>query len=359
MLSPGLTRFLLVVGILVTLVLGCVVGFIEIAGRQRPGESFWVYRHSAVFTQDNQRFYSLVHRDTLGEATKQLRAWETKTGKLLWQAPVDKPDESRDGFNITIAVSPNYVAVLRTRSVSVHSAATGKVLWAHPLHRDGLEPWLAFSPDEKTLVYSLGESVVAVAPTTGAPLWEGGYSGKGGFLPDGTLLLPERRGASGSSKATSIVVVDPQTGERKRTVLPEPSDWCLSPSGRLLACVSPKALWLVDTASGKVLQRIAYTHPFQGMSGSMGIGPGIPAITFNSKETKVYPYGPDFWDLKTNTVQDHTLDGEHWGEITSPDGTLMLEKGQRGGLHRRFPLGYLVDTASEKRVVTLEGQTGW
>lgn len=225
MLSPGLTRFLLVMGILATVVLASVIGYVEIAGRQRAGEYLWLYRHGAVFSQDNQRLYSLVHRETLGEGMKQLRAWETKTGKLLWQAPVVNPDDRRDGFNITIAVSPHYVAVMNTSSVSVHSAATGKVLWTRPEQRLGVEPWIFFSPDEKTLVYALENKVVSVAATTGAHLWEGDYFIGGGFLPDGTLLLPELRDARNSSKEQSIVVVDPQTGECKRTLTPAPSDW--------------------------------------------------------------------------------------------------------------------------------------
>lgn len=52
-------------------------------------------------------------------------------------------------------------------------------------------------------------------------------------------------------------------------------------------------------------------------------------------------------------------DSEDSDDILSPNGMLVLERGQTGGLHRRFPLGYLVDTASKKRVVTLEGLTGW
>ncbi|MGO8698726.1 MAG: protein kinase domain-containing protein [Limisphaerales bacterium] len=282
------------------------------------------------FTPDDRRLLT-VSEQPANETNADLTAWETATGRQLWQRRIGRPSTgngrpyaiSPDGAAIAVALTEGRVQVLQTQNGSERFtiSATEEYTMA-----------VAFSPDSSTLLTGAGYTDSTIR------LWDarngatnGALEGHRSWVSD-LLFTPDRNALISSSGDQTIRLWDWPSFKPVgvlRGHLDEVDGLALAPNGRTLAsrCKDGSVyLWDVTKASRHAGYQILpgrqeYSNPvFSPDSRS------ILAANFNG--------GVNVWDAFTLQESSHLPGNLTNGAdpIISPDARWVMRADAAGGL---------------------------
>ncbi len=298
----------------------------------------------AVFSPDSK--YVAVGSDT----SKQVRAWEVSTGRLVlsWDGPLTRPNElpenieqlafSADGALLAVCSTDDDLRFFERRADGrFHKAARDKRL--RPAGRR-----LAFSPDGKALaVFHYAEHKLYLCDARGNTrfTFDCGICDRLLFTADSKSLIAAR-GAIDPPLNWSISLIDVATGksptDSEALQIGHSARWSISADGRTVAAVTQTydtVVRIFDVATGK--QRLPGPGPTRlGLSAFSPDGRYL--VSCNSGPVQV-------WDLATGRVA-ATWDVSAGGPLLfSGDGRLLTLCPWGGSIELwRFPEGKKIQT---------------
>lgn len=327
-----ITATLAIAGGVFSLISSYIGYSIEVSRNLRVGDRLG----GSAFSPDSKTLYGSVSHDLMEDVPTSIAAWDTQTGKRLWQS-----SQTAEG-RTKLYVAKDKLIVVAQGAVFALSFQTGMLLWKFSNPTVFVDSHVEPSPDGKWLFVGSYTDLQVYSASTGKLYrrLDPRLSSDFAVRSDGLLVLQEERG-----ERSMLVAVDPKTDKTTQGLAWDVKAWALSPDGTRLVVHTKEALSLREARTGRVLAQTT-------MVGDTNI-----SLSFLPDGQRVHIGGCDWiWNPKTNTIRP-----EYPGELDakglhSPDQKRTLTIEAEGGKGRRFPLGWLTGTSGK---VPLEGETGW
>lgn len=364
------TRLLGAIGA-VTVLVGTCTQLNEQEERERlRGDGLVTHDSAAVFSSEGSTLFGLVYNDLPGKNTTELRAWETKQGRLLWKLRVASDQEGQYSSplmtlaanKVTIAANKAAVATLAGEALTLREGATGRLLWRISLKTTSVWAALRFSASSKLLFLADGGALTVFEVKTGQrlgrfPIFYNGANFIPYALPEETVLVPELRRVPGRQEVVTLLVAkDPRTGKLVRRIARDAEGWQMSSDSKRLLVEGKEGLRML-TPEGKSIATWSYPKGYLN-NRSAAFLPEGRRVLISAYRDGYAEQLEVVWNPEANTSR-AANPAERERPTTSPDGKRALVVEWHGGENNHFPLGHLQDLATGKVYAHLEGQTGW